>query len=212
MKTFPYKGIPRAEWSKMKAAKQARTDAPESVGQFIDAPAPNVPHETSVAPRVNSEEPLGDFIPKNLFNGQMQKLSVMGKNGSTTDPIPGFHLCWVTDEGGTGIEINKARLTGYQFVEKDEVLLADHLAGNNDLGTHVSYIVNPSKVPPERGYLMKKPLYIHEAHQAEFAAYNQRIEDALRQGGNRKPEDRQYTAQPGSTLPPIEISSNLYRK
>ena len=221
-KPNPYKGHPKAEWPAIKAslaAEKQYTEAPmpDPVPNSFAAESPvELPPQAPAPPRINSEPEAPTHIPRNLFNGTMKTLDVLGKNGSTDDPIPGFRLYWFNDPGNTGVRPSQAKMSGWEFVDRDEVLLTENLVGNNDLGSKVSKIVEPNLVPPTRAYLMKKPKWLDEAHQAEREELHQKQEGALRSGTlGRKPENRQYSPQEmrGQTsLPPIEISSNVFRK
>ena len=217
-KPNPYKGIPRSEWPKIKAAQLARADAPEAVGQvvanaFAEAPAIDLPPEPAAAPasppRVNSE-PEATAIPRNLFSGFLKQLDVIGRNGSEKDPIPGYRLYWFND---IGPRIAQAKQSGWELVNRDEVILNENLVpGNNDLGTAVSKVVNPNLNPPTRAFLMKKPNWLDQQHQAEREQVHQRTESALKAGTlGARPENRQYTAQAGSSLPKIETTSNFVK-
>ena len=151
--------------------------------------------------------------PRNLFSGQIKSLEVFGAGGDTRDPIPGFRLYWFTDNSGTGDRLNQAKASGWEFVKKNEIAMQENLVeGNNDLGSIVRKVVNANQTPPEYGYLMKKPNWLDELHQKEMQTVNDRQESAIKKGSfNSRPEDGRYVAgdMPGSTLPKIEISSNL---
>jgi len=237
-----YKGKPQSQWNRLRAeylaahpevappkARAGRRDAgqippPQAPNVFGPEPSPSFLPEADVSAmaaetaqrtlsdRVSSEEDLPDEFVHSLFDGRMQKLTVMGRNGSITDPIPGYDLYWFNDPGNTGITIAMAHRSGWSHVTHDEVIMADTVIGGNDLGSNVSYIMNPNLVPPTRGWLMKIPRELHQRQKLEFEKHHQRIEQAMTAGTlNAKPGDRRYTAQPGSALPPIEINTKLYR-
>ncbi len=163
-------------------------------------------------PKINSEV-APKAPPRNLFSGQFRTLDVFGKNGSHKDPIPGWRLYWMNDIGD---RINQARMSGWEFVEKDEIALQENVTpGNNDLGTHVRKVVNPNLIPPTYAYLMKKPAELDAQHQAEMQEVNNRAEAALKQGRtNAQPGDGRYVAGdfPNSALPQIEISQKTFRR
>jgi len=236
MADSPYKGVPKAKWPEIKAAQAVLREQRATFGQPMDdapmmpspaaapanaflppeaaqtlAGAGEVPRETS--PRINSDSDGPQAAPRNLFSGQIKSLEVFGRNGSTEEPIPGYRLYWFTDEGNTGSRLHQAKASGWDFVEKNEIAMQDNLVeGNNDLGTKVRKVVNPNSTPPTYGYLMKKPKWMDEQHQAEMQAFNDAQERAIRKGVfNASPRDGRYVAGdlPGSTLPKIEISSNL---
>ena len=171
--------------------------------------------QTPAPIRINSEAPAVATPPRNLFSGQLKALDVYGKNGSIDDPIPGYRLYWFTDTGGTGTRLRQAQMSGWDFVDSDEIELQDNLVpGNNDLGSHVRKVVNANQVPPTYGYLMKKTRELDALHQAEAQIINDRMEQAMRAGTlGAAPGDGRYVAgqMPGSTLPKIEISQKSYR-
>jgi len=220
----PYKGHPKSEWPTIKAEQEAlrQQRAAESVLNGTAPPAnafapPEVAavaqEQERSAPRINSDSAGPVAMPRNLFSGQIKALDVFGINGSTIDPMPGYRLYWFTDNGNTGSRLHQALASGWDFVNKNEIAMQDNLVeGNNDLGTKVRKVVNPNQTPPTYGYLMKKPAWMDEAHQAEMQKVNDNQERAIRKGSfNARPEDGRYVAGdlPGSTLPKIEISSNL---
>jgi len=221
-----YRGVPKKLWAQVRqgsAQTNPGESPPMSAAPEVAVP-PNVfapqsavplPQPTVETPRINSEPALENHIPRNLFNGTLKTLDVMGKNGSFTDPIPGYRLYWFNDPGGTGIRISQAQLSGWSFVGNDEVLLTENMVGNNDLGSQVTKIVDPGVNPPTRAYLMKLPRHIQDAHDAEREQIHQQQEAMLRAGTlGRKPGDKQYSPaeMAGRTnLPPIEIKSNLSR-
>lgn len=231
----PYKGHPKSEWPAIKAAQEVLRKQRATVGQpepdqrpmQSPAAAPanafappevaavlagDVPLEIPV-PRVNSDSAGPEALPRNLFSGQIKALDVFGLNGDTTDPLTGYRLYWFTDIGGTGNRLHQAKASGWDFVRKDEIAMQDNLVpGNNDLGTMVRKVVNPNETPPTYGYLMKKPKWMDEVHQAEMQQVNDAQERAIKKGAfNARPQDGRYVAGdiPNSALPKIEISSNL---
>jgi hypothetical protein len=109
----------------------------------------------------------------------------------------------------------KARRSGYEFVDRDEVLLNDTLVGDDAAGNHVRKVVEVINNIPVYAYLMKKPRHIAEAHDLEFSRVNDRIEEMVRRGRVTKNQERdqQYTKrdEPRSSLPDIEINQKLYR-
>ena len=213
----PYKGIPKSEWGRVKTEQQAAKkhakmpDVPSNAFQAV-APMPLPPDIPMAPPAVNSEPAIPDHIPRNLFSGAMKSLDVMGVNGSFEDPIPGYTLYWFNDIAD---RIPKAQLSGWSFVDKNEVMLMENVVGNNDLGSQVSKVVNPNLNPPTKAYLMKKPNWLCKVHDEERETYHRRIDSALRTGTlGRTAGDGQYTAEedPKSIMPKIEISSNLYKE
>lgn len=207
----PYKGHPKSEWPAITAQLRAEKEHANAFGPVLGVELP--PEPKSV--RINSEPEVPDSIPRNLFSGSVKALDVMGANGSFEDPIPGYRLYWFNDIGGTGVRIGQAKLSGWEMVDKAEILLTENVVGNNDLGSHVSKVVNPNLTPPTKAYLMKKPKWLDQRHQDEREVMHQRIDRALRSGKlGSKPENRQYTKadDPSSSLPDIDISSNLYKE
>ena len=243
-KSSPYKGVPRSEWARVKEEqrllKNQRSQEAAIAGITAHAPPPpadafapppveGLPSDAELAaanaqqqreappaPRLNSDSINPEAIPPDLFSGTMKTLEVYGLNGSTTDPIPGYRLYWFNDHGGSGVRINQARTSGWEFVKNDEIALTENLVGGNiDPGSNVCKIVNPHAVPPMKAYLMKKPLWLNDAHMAQREQQHRKIEEALALGRvpDAKPSDRQYSRRddPTSSLPKIDISSHLYR-
>ena len=211
--------------AEMTAAQAAPAPVPEAPPPNAFTPMPDpivaamLPAEPPPAApptiKINSEPTAVAAPPRNLFSGQLKSLDVYGKNGSVDDPIPGYRLYWFTDVGGTGTRLRQAQISGWDFVDADEIELQDNLVpGNNDLGSHVRKVVNANQVPPTYGYLMKKTWKLDALHQAEAQIINDRMEQAMRAGTlGAAPGDGRYVAgqMPGSTLPKIEISQKSYR-
>jgi hypothetical protein len=159
-------------------------------------------------------------IPVNLFSGDRKRFEVMGKNGSFTDPIPGYRLYAFKDSGG-GMRISQALASGWQFVDKEEVVLNDswNTPLDTDLGSKVRIPAeqNDEAGKPVYHYLMKKPLWLDAEHQKERERLHDQIDQSLRAGTfNMTPGERRYTAEhppigSPSGLPPISISSKLGR-
>lgn len=124
------------------------------------------------------EEIEGMEMPFNDFN---KKLAIFTDNGET-DPIPGFHLHWINDDGD---RIPRMLAMGYAFVEKEEVALNSAVTPiNRDEGTYVSvYAGTDHTNKAMRTFLMKIP----EAKYALRKRYEQRRNDdimqAIRRGG-----------------------------
>jgi hypothetical protein len=139
----------------------------------------------------------------------------MGRNGSYTDPIPGFWLYWFIDRDA-GTRLSLARRSGYQFVSHDEVLLNDNIVtGNDDLGGHVrKFSKEVIDGKPVYQYLMKKPLWFKQKHDDQFELIHIRQEEEITRGrASTNPKDAQYRPgeMPGSVLPKIEREAKLYR-
>lgn len=68
--------------------------------------------------------------------------------------LPGYFLAWINDDGG---RLEEAQLGGYEFVARDEIILAPGVTPtNSDQGSKVSMIVGRTKEGgPQRAYLMK---------------------------------------------------------
>lgn len=193
----------KAASERMKARHAAARNAAST-----EQPAPVTPTVTEIKGK-----------PRNLFSGTMKKFEVIGKNGSSLDPIPGYVLHGFNDTEG-GLRISRALASGWQFVDKDEVMLNDawNTPLNNDLGSHVRMWV-------EQGidgnavycYIMKQPKELFEANQQEREDYHKQIEAALTMGNfNMTSGERRYTAVnppvgSPSGLPPISISHKRYR-
>jgi hypothetical protein len=127
------------------------------------------------------------------------------------EPIPGHRLYWHHD---VGIEIEKALSTGYRFVEADEIGLNDSPTspGNNDLGTYVRRVVSDTGGPNGTAifaFLMKKPLWLAEQHDAELEKVHQQQDAAIRAGtmNNQLPENVRRTPNVAS----IHQDTSLYK-
>ena len=224
--TSPYKGIPRSQWAELKGKIKSADVTPKnepvaSIPAFaeqvytepavptpIAAPQPEAKQKIDVAPKA---PPPALHVPPNLFQGNVLKLQLIGKNGTPTDPIPGYVTRWFNDDGN---RIALAQASGWEFVDRNEVVLNENLTPlNTDLGSKVREVVGKQQDgTPMYAYAMKKRNEIHAAHMQEREVkVNQRIEDSLRKGltdYSRNPENRQYVGgQPGTNLPPIDISA-----
>ena len=203
-KPHPYKGIPRSEWPKAKAAaSQPQQQAAAPVPDAVMTPAPESVFEQQ--PECTMEAP-----PLNLFSGEMLKLQVYGKDGNDKDPIPGFRTRWFNDEHDSGVRIKMALSSGWLLVKADEIALNEGLTpSNNDLGSHVRKIVGTNGTEPLYAYLMKKPEKLAQIHDDQREqATNVRVEEALRSGRlSQNPADAQG---PARTVK-IDIGSKLYR-
>ncbi len=136
----------------------------------------------------------------------------MGLGGDPRDPIPGYRLYWFHDVDG-GLEIARAEASGYRFVERDEIGLNDAQVspGNNDLGTHVRRWVDsggPNGLPIF-AFLMKKPNWLAELHDAELEKVHQQQEAQLNAGNmkNEIPGNVRHTPSVGIS----SKTSSLYR-
>jgi len=104
--------------------------------------------------------------------------------------IPGYHTHWMR---GDAARIHQARKAGYEFVENDEVDMAnmdlaggDDVSGNTDLGTRVS-ISAGSEIgkdgQPERLILMKIRQEWWEADQAILGDKQEELAATMRGEG-----------------------------
>lgn len=214
----PYKGIPRTEWPQLTAARRAVREAEAQAIADIPTLTDQVAVPVNRDPvSLDAHATADHTIPPNLFSGENKQLEVMGRNGSVTDPIPGFYLYWFNDDGGTGIRIMKAKRSGYEFVQRDEVLLNDGLVDGSDAaGDHVRKVVGSIGNQPLYAYLMKKPTWIKEAHDLEMRKVNDAVMEQIRRGRVPKTDAdaRQFARQDlpqQSNLPPIETNTKLYR-
>ncbi len=150
---------------------------------------------------------------RNLFSGEMPRLAVYGKPGTDpNNPIPGFKLRWFNDVEG-GQRVTRARMSGWEFVSKDEVALneAPTSPGNTDVGDKVSmWVMQGNNGSAINAYLMKIPLALWQSYQDEHEKVHVRVEERLKGGALG---DGQYAGgtQKGSLLPPIKITSGLSR-
>lgn len=200
----PYKGHPKSEWPAIKAKLDAERAAKVGAVPVNDAPETFEP--------VAKPAPKQDVIPPNLFSGDQKQLEVLGKDGTPTDPIPGYHLYWMND---VDIRIARAQRSGYEFVERDEVLLNDGLVSGDDVaGNHVRKLVGAIDGKPLYAYLMKKPLWIKQAHDLEYAKVNDRVEEMVKRGQlSKNPQDAKQYVNDGrspSNLPRNDSETKLY--
>jgi hypothetical protein len=192
----------------------------QQVHQPRKAPDANFRQPSNVSFDVPIPQPASRVSKPNLFNGKIQKLVLVGKNGSTDDPIPGYRTHWFVDQANSGVRINQAKASGWEFINSDEVALNEGLTpGNNDLGSHVRQIAGTENGAPFYMYAMKKPLWLEQEHQAQYAQTAiEPIKEALLKGRmSKNASDRQFSAgdsiaqQTRSGLPPIEIGSKIVR-
>jgi len=158
-----------------------------------------------------------DNPPRDLLAGQYRGLEIFSKSGDPNDPIPGYRTFWAVDRD-QGSRIGLLKRSGWEHVRCDEVLMNEG-QGSDDAAGNVrkwSKETGPNGNPYYM-YLLKKPLWLQKIHDADpnsSDSINNRVEAQIK-GGNvsSKPEDKQYAAGqvPGSTMPPIDISSKLYR-
>ena len=217
----PYKGIPRSQWPKGAIQKKAVPDAvsaqsfkPVESNVDLNVPIPSLAQDRFEAP---PSKATAIFTPKapppNLFSGKIRKLVLIGKDGNMDDPVPGYRTHWFVDVANSGVRINQARASGWEFIGNDEVALMEGLtASNNDLGSHVRQIAGAENGVPYYQYAMKKPLWMEEAHKEEYEKTSiQPIKDVLKKGTiSKNPADRQYSAGNAptlSSLPPNEIGT-----
>ena len=163
------------------------------------------------------EKPAAAPSPRrrvNLFNGNRKRFEIMGKNGSFTDPIPGYRLYAFKDAGN---RIQDAIVSGWTFVTKDEVFLNDqwNTPLDTDLGSHIRIPANQNDESGHPVYhVIMKKLKIHDQEDMEeFERLHDSIEQSLRAGTfNMTPGEKRYTAAnppvgSPSGLPPISMSS-----
>jgi hypothetical protein len=169
------------------------------------------------APKTEPVRPkLGDPDPKapppNLFSGRVKRLEVHPlPGGDPNDPIPGYRLYWFHDVEN---EIAKAEASGYRFVEREEIGLNEaHVSpGNNDLGVHVRRWVNSVGGPnggPVYAFLMKKPNWLAELHDAELEKVHQMQEAQLRAGNMNNQIPMQVRHAPSGAS--IASDTSLYK-
>ena len=154
----------------------------------------------------------------NLFSGDRKRFEIMGKNGSLTDPIPGYRLYAMLDKG---TRISDALTSGWLFVDKEEVVLNDfwNTPLDTDLGSKIRIPANQNDESGHPVYhiIMKKDKALDQEDMDEFERRHQQIDEALRAGTfNMTPGEKRYTAErppmgSPSGLPPISISSKLAR-
>lgn len=122
------------------------------------------------------EDVTGEEMPFGQFD---RKLEVWAEN--PLDPIPGFHLHWINDDGD---RLMRMQAQGYAFVESNEIALSTKFVPlNKDLGKYITVHVG-TKVngDPMMAYLMKIPQETYEKRKRKEQAHNDMIEDAIRRG------------------------------
>lgn len=100
---------------------------------------------------------------------------------AVTNEIPGYHLCWMNDDGN----VQSALDSGYEFVTRGETELAN---GVTPLNTDMSDKVKQKVGTTQQGdvlyaFLMKIKNEWHEEDMAAIEAENKKIEEAIA-GGN----------------------------
>lgn len=132
-------------------------------------------------------------IPRNMLDGFTTKMDVVFRDDTF---LLNWHPHWCNDEG---TRIHLAQSSGYVFVGADEITgnLNEPTPSNQNAGARVSrYVGTNTKGQAMEAYLMKKPMYIHEAHREQYDARVDSIASALRSGeANRVPGDGRYTAE-----------------
>ena len=108
--------------------------------------------------------------------------------------IPGYHLCWMNDDGNVENAVN----SGYEFVARGETELVYGVTPLNvDLADKIKQKVGTNEAGhPLYAYLMKIKQEWHEEDMAEIAEENKRIEEAIA-GGNingNAGQDGRYTS------------------
>ena len=108
--------------------------------------------------------------------------------------IPGYHLCWMNDDGN----VENAIDSGYEFVTRGETELENGVTPSNiDQGDKIRQKVGTTASnEPLYAYLMKIKQEWHEEDMFEIETQNKRIEEAVA-GGNINGsvgEDGRYTS------------------
>jgi hypothetical protein len=95
--------------------------------------------------------------------------------------IPGYHLCWMNDDGN----VQNAIDSGYEFVFRGETELENGILPSNiDQTDKIKQKVGTTASnEPLYAYLMKIKQEWHEEDMAEIEAQNRMVEDAIA-GGN----------------------------
>ena len=100
---------------------------------------------------------------------------------AVTNEIPGYHLCWMNDDGN----VQNALDSGYEFVTRGETELANGVTPQN---TDMSDKIKQKVGTTQQGdilyaFLMKIKKEWHEEDMFEIEKQNKAIEDAIA-GGN----------------------------
>lgn len=189
---------------------EAMPDSADQRTVFVDEELKEVPAEQAYP---NTSLDVTKKIPRNMLDGFTTKMEVVFRDAETF--FLNWHPHWFNEDGP---RLSQAQSSGYVFVDRDEVVgtLNEATDSNNDPGSRVrKYVGSNVRGQPMYAYLMKKPMYIHEAHQAEYAARVMLIAEALGNGdANRQPGDGRYTPQtsPSKTaLPQIRYDVQSFR-
>jgi hypothetical protein len=152
-------------------------------------------------------------IPRNMLDGFTTKMEIAFRDPESF--FLNWHPHWFNEDGP---RLSMAQSSGFIFVDRDEIVgdLYEASDSNNDPGLRVrKYVGSNVRGHPMYAYLMKKPMHIHQAHQAEYAARVQLIADALGAGdANRQSGDGRYTAESAPTqsaLPKIRYDVQTLR-
>lgn len=123
------------------------------------------------------------------FNNFQLKLAVYAANPQ--DPIPGFHLRFVNDEGD---RLMQHQMMGYALVNRNEIALDERVTPlNKDLGDHISvYVGSTAHGSPMRSFLMKIPNERYEARMKQAQRHNDNIDNAIRRGTIGNPGSKSY--------------------
>lgn len=99
-------------------------------------------------------------------------------------PLPGFHLCWVNDDGRVQAYLDR----GYDFVENGEQGIQQD---STDTGKHVRRLVGKKESGDGLyAFLMKIPQEWFEEDQAAESARLDLIEQTVRRGGESRADTR----------------------
>ncbi len=168
--------------AKVKAMQESTLDSTE---QQQDVPSNTV---------VKEEQPTrATRRRRGVFNGTQLKLTVQNQ-------IPGYHLHIFTDAGN---RIHDAEEDGYEFVSPKEIggVSTNVVSRNGDLGDRVRFLVNPRAEGSEQfGYLMKTREEWYQEDQANLAAKNNMIDNAIRKGKITGGDDSFYVKPGGITM------------
>lgn len=159
---------------------------PRSLGSPLDVEKMRKEIEEQIRREVREQLASGDptreavteaEMPFNDFN---KKLEIFAENPD--DPIPGFKLRWVNDDGD---RIMRLQMRGWVLVNREEIALNSNVTPlNKDLGEFVAiYAGTDSSHQPMRTYLMKIPNDRYEKMQKQQQRRDDDIEAAIRQGG-----------------------------
>ena len=128
-----------------------------------------------------AEREEGNQVRSQAQRPRRNSIGVPRLSLAVTSELPGFHLCWMNDDGN----VQNALDSGYEFVTRGETELANGVTPSNvDMSDRIKQKVGTTQQGDVLyAYLMKIKLEWHEEDMAQIEAQNKQVEDAIA-GGN----------------------------